>query len=99
MKENGEYVTEKTFTYEITEDVPEGAESNKLNGLTYDPGPKEVTVKVTDKGNGELETEVIYPEEDAETVVFENVYTAEGTGEIEVEKILTGRDWTTTACF
>ena len=77
----------KTFTYTISE-----VADNKA-GYTYDTHVETVTVKVTDKGDGELTVTTTYDEDGA---VFDNSYKASGeTGDsITATKTLTGRDMT-----
>ena len=73
----------KTFTYTIKE-------TTDLDSLSMTAsGEITATVKVTDDGNGNLETEVSYTSDDKIT----NTYTARGEVELEAKKILEGRDW------
>lgn len=67
-----------SYQYEVSEvkdNLPEGVEA-----ITQ---PMSITVKVTDKGDGSLSLEVIYPE-GAEGLVFENQYGADATAKISV---------------
>ena len=85
----------KTFTYEIHEVIPEGAEDQGdgtflLDGYTYDAAVRTVTVKVTDNGDGTMTT-VVSPDDPSENL-FNNVYTAEGDVTLKVFKTLLKRD-------
>ncbi|MBR4024461.1 MAG: Cna B-type domain-containing protein, partial [Firmicutes bacterium] len=74
----------QTYTYTITED-------GFGTGWTADPGKViTATVKVTDKGDGELATEITYDPEDA---TITNIYDAEGEVELEAIKAIEGADW------
>lgn len=68
--------------YTVTEDAGE------LGGITYDTTSFDVTVKVTDDGNGQLVASVEYPENG---VKFTNTYAAEGSVKLKADKSLTGR--------
>ncbi|MBP7403215.1 MAG: hypothetical protein KBA30_11415, partial [Clostridia bacterium] len=70
-----------TYTYRIVEVA--GSET----GMTYDPMVIEVTVAITDAGNGVLNMVPTYP---ADTV-FDNTYEAAGEIALEADKTLTGR--------
>lgn len=62
----------KTFTYEVTEDMPQGADDGKLNGITYDTGKATVKITVTDKnGNGRMGVTV-----NVDKATFTNTYQA-----------------------
>lgn len=80
----------KTFTYEVTEDVPQGADSGKLNGITYDTGKATVKITVTDKnGNGQMGVTV-----NVDKTQFTNTYQAEqvtvdANGALAGTKVLT----------
>ena len=80
----------KTFTYEVTEDVPQGADSGKLNGITYDTGKATVEITVTDKnGNGQMGVTV-----NVDKKKFTNTYQAEqvtvdANGSLAGTKVLT----------
>ncbi len=83
VDETGAPVTEKTFTYTISEtsELPDGI--TKSADIT-------ATVVVTDNGDGTLSTEIKYsPENDTIT----NTYKATGKVEIQATKELVGRDW------
>ncbi len=72
-----------THTLTVTEDA------GQLGGVTYSDASFEVTVEVTDNGDGTLSTVVKYPDGG---VVFENSYAAEGEVALEATKTLTGRE-------
>ena len=73
-----------TYTYQIIE-VNEG-----LGGMTYDSQPVDVTIKVTDNGQGQLESSVSYPSKQPE---FKNSYKAGSTSvAIKATKRLEGED-------
>ena len=72
----------QTYTYTISED-------GFGDGWTGS-GDITATVAVTDEGDGTLSTEVTYS---PETATITNTYTATGSAEIQVSKILQGRDW------
>lgn len=59
-------------------------------GITYDANRKTVKVKVTDKGDGKLDAQVV--SEGSDTISFTNTYTAEGSITLRGTKSLTGRD-------
>ena len=53
------------YSFKVTENIPQDAQNNKLNGVTYDTNETTVTVRVTDKdadGNktGQLTAKVSY---------------------------------------
>ena len=94
----GDIEFEKTGTYEyiIREVMPEEAtEENNytVKGITYDPEPHTVTVTVSkaDDETNALSTEVDY--EGSESLTITNTYDAKGTGQLEANKVLIGRDW------
>ena len=82
VDDEGNYTTEKTFTYTISED-------GFGTGWTGS-GDVTATVKVTDDGKGTLNTEVTYSPENA---TITNTYKATGTATIEATKSLVGRAW------
>ena len=89
----GDLTFTKAGTYKITmkEEIPEEAENNMLNGITYDSDEIVVTYTVADE-NGTLTVE---SKVEGKTT-FENKYSATGsTGDtnLAVNKTLTGRDW------
>ena len=67
------------FTFTITET------KGNLPAVEYDTEPKKITVKVTDNGDGTLDAKVTSGEA---KVTATNVYVAEGTTVLEVEKAL-----------
>ena len=81
---------DKSFTYTINEIIPAGAD--KEGGMTYDTMVLTFTVDVTDLGGGKLSA--VLAAQPADTV-FNNVYEADGTVDIETTvnptKSLTGR--------
>lgn len=89
----GDLTFTKAGTYKITmkEDIPQDAENNMLNGVTYDSHEVVVTYTVSDE-NGILTVE---SKVEGKTT-FENKYSSTGsTGDtnLAVNKTLTGRDW------
>ena len=70
----------KTYTYFINELIPE----DKVAGYTYDETVFEVTVEVTDNGNGTLEIVKTYKDITGEKPVFVNRYDKK---EVEISKI------------
>ncbi|WP_240936833.1 Spy0128 family protein [Faecalicoccus pleomorphus] len=89
----GDLTFTKAGTYKITmkEEIPEEAENNMLNGITYDSDEIVVTYTVADE-NGTL---TVQSDVEGETT-FENKYSSTGsTGDtnLAVNKTLTGRDW------
>ena len=79
----------KTYTYTISETEDFGSNWSKSGDVT-------VNVTVTDNGNGTLKAEAVYGPQGN---VITNTYAAEGLGEILVEKVLNGRDWTDSDTF
>ena len=83
----------QTFTYEVTENVPD--EEEKMEGVTYDTGTKTFTVTVKDDGAGNI-TVTTDPEQ-APLFTVTNVYTPEdveiggdGQAQLQVTKEVTG---------
>ena len=82
-----------TYTFKVTEVVPEKAKDNVLNGITYDSSVKNIIVNVTDNNDGKL---IAVVAEESDALTFTNTYGA-GTGDkdiaaqIEANKILHGR--------
>ena len=72
-----------TYKFIITEDVPEGAVNNKLNGITYDGAEWTLTVKVDDQNSKLTVTDHTYEPKQADSdhqqntnhAVFLNDYT------------------------
>lgn len=90
-----------TYTFKVAENIPQDAQNNKLNGVTYDTNVTTVTVCVTDKdadGNktGQLTAKVSYENDRHETTdlaQFINEYAESGSAKIEGTKNLAGRDF------
>ena len=70
---NVEYNKAGEYHYTISEVVPEGAENNVKDHITYDTIPRNVTVKVTN-GTNKLETEVTYDNGSPTPPTFTNKY-------------------------
>lgn len=68
-----DYNKADTYTYTISEVVPEGAENNVKDHITYDTAPRNVTVEVTN-GTNKLETEVTYDNGSPTPPTFTNRY-------------------------
>lgn len=68
-----EYNKAGTYTYTISEVVPEGAENNVKDHITYDTAEHEVTVTVTN-GEGKLESAVAYDKDPLIPPTFTNKY-------------------------
>lgn len=73
-----------SYTYKVVEDITNAGEG--ITGITTEYS---ITVRVTDKGTGTLDVEVVYPE-GTENLVFENAYGmgAEAQLSINGQKIL-----------
>ena len=84
----------KTFTYYLHEIEP--TDNDKLKGYTYDPNYYEVTVTVSDNGDGTLD---IQKSDSATATEFKNKYEAEGTTTIQATKSLIGGDTNATYNF
>lgn len=90
-----------TYTFKVTENIPQDAQNNKLNGVTYDTNVATVTVLVTDKdanGNktGQLNATVSYENskhQSTDLAQFVNEYAESGSAKIEGTKNLTGRNF------
>lgn len=73
-----EYTKAGTYRYFISEEVPNGTDSTKEAGVTYDAAVYPVTVTVTDDGSGELKAEVSGRlNADGSGADFKNTYKAE----------------------
>lgn len=89
------------YTFKVTENIPQDAQNNKLNGVTYDTNVGTVTVQVTDKdanGNktGQLQAAVSYQNSrnnSTDLAQFINKYAESGSAKIEGTKNLAGRDF------
>lgn len=68
-----DYTKTGTYEYTISEVVPEGAESNVKDHITYDTTEHKVTVNVTD-GTGQLDTKVTYDDDSQDSPTFTNKY-------------------------
>lgn len=68
-----DYTKTGTYKYTISEVVPEGAESNVKDHITYDTTEHKVTVNVTD-GTGQLDTKVTYDDNSQDSPTFTNKY-------------------------
>ena len=90
-----------TYTFKVAENIPQDAQNNKLNGVTYDTDVTTVTVSVTDKdadGNktGQLNATVSYENskhQSTNLAQFVNKYAESGSAKIEGTKNLAGRDF------
>lgn len=72
---NVDYNKADTYTYTISEVVPEGAENNVKDHITYDTVGHNVTVNVTvDKKNEQLDTVVKYDDDSQVPPTFINKY-------------------------
>lgn len=70
---NVDYNKADTYTYTISEVVPEGAENNVKDHIAYDTTKHEVKVVVTN-GEGKLNTEVTYDNGSTTPPTFTNKY-------------------------
>lgn len=70
---NVEYNKAGEYRYTISEVVPEGAENNVKDHITYDTTEHEVTVTVNN-GNGKLDTAVAYDDGSTTSPTFTNKY-------------------------
>ena len=90
-----------TYTFKVTENIPDAAQNNKLNGVTYDTNVTTVTVRVTDKdadGNktGQLTAKVSYTNSGNDSTglaKFVNSYEESGSYAITGTKNITGRSF------
>ena len=73
----------KTYTYTITE-------SGAVAGVTNDSEAKEVTIAVTDNGDGTLQ---VTNSANKTPVIFENTYDATGSTTLAATKTISGRDF------
>lgn len=85
----------KTYTYTVSEVIPDKAENAVLNGITYDK--TQFTVKHTIGYNAENNALVVAvaltgnDDSSASAIVFANIYEAEGTKVLTAHKTLSGR--------
>lgn len=70
---NVEYNKAGTYTYTISEVVPEGAEDNVKDHITYDTTERKVVVEVTN-GEGKLDAAVTYDKGPSTPPTFTNKY-------------------------
>lgn len=70
---NVDYNKADTYTYTISEVVPEGAENNVKDNITYDTAKHKVTVKV-DNGESNLVATVTYDDSSSTPPTFNNKY-------------------------
>ena len=77
----------KDFTYTVKEKIP--ADTSKEGGVTYDTKTYQVTVTVTDNGDGTLQ---VTADKSASDMTFDNSYDASGSINLEATKTLSGRD-------
>lgn len=72
---NVDYNKADTYTYTISEVVPDGAENNVKDHITYDPAAHNVTVNVTiDNKSEQLDTVVTYDDDSQVPPTFINKY-------------------------
>ena len=97
---DGTYKDSATYTYTVSEQIPEGAAQNAdgtyvKDGVTYDGHSEQVTVHVVDRGNGTLA--VTYGDaqsEQAPVLTFVNNYRTDATtAQLSAHKQLQGRSW------
>ena len=89
------------YTFKVAENIPQDAQNNTLNGVTYDTNVGTVTVQVTDKdanGNktGQLQAAVSYQNSrnnSTDLAKFVNSYEESGSYAITGTKNITGRDF------
>lgn len=95
------FIKNGTYTFYVSENIPENAVNNVLDGVTYDSHVETVSVNVTeDYANHTLVAEVTY---DQDGVAFTNTYDASAsTGvptEFSLTKVFEGKTWTTEDVF
>ena len=95
----------KHFEFTVKEAIPEGAVQDqatglwydKATGLYYDGASHDVTILVSDDGNGQLTTTTKVDGQETNVVSFANRYRAQNvsfdTATAHLNKILQGRDW------
>jgi pilin isopeptide linkage protein len=87
-KSFGEVEFTKPGTYKYVVKETKG----NIAGITYDDVEHPVTIKVVDDGNGNLVAEE--GSQLIQTTKSTNTYGASGEGEIKVQTVLNGREWT-----
>ena len=91
------YTAAGDYAYTINEVVPGDAKNNVKDGITYDATVRNVTVHVTDDGEGSL---IPMAEYEGGSALFKNTYAAKGTvqfaGTKSFNKALSGNDFTFT---
>lgn len=97
---DGTYKDSATYTYTMSEQIPEGVAHNAdgtcvKDGVTYDGHSEQATVHVADRGNGTLA--VTYGDaqsEQAPAITFVNNYRTDATtAQLSAHKQLQGRSW------
>ena len=95
----------KRFEFTVKEVIPEGAVKDQTTGLRYveatglyyDKATHDVTIDVTDDGNGQLTVATEVDGKPGNVVSFANKYRAQNvsfdTATAQLNKILQGRDW------
>lgn len=86
------YASQKVFEYVITEVIPD--DTDKLEGVTYDPSVYNVAITVTNS-NGKLIAKITSNEAEVEALKaasFVNTYNAENTLRFPVKKLVAGTD-------
>ncbi|MBR4502128.1 MAG: hypothetical protein IKP22_09595, partial [Clostridia bacterium] len=83
LKVDGEYVKSRQFTYTMTEELGDA------KGYTYATETYEITVTVTDNGDGTLE---VVADRNGKDNSFVNTYEAKGSTVLTGVKILEGRE-------
>ncbi len=78
--------------YVIKEFVPAGATDNKLDGVTYDTRVYELTVTVSDNGDGTLQATYAVEGTTDNSIIFRNTYTVDGSATVTINgnKTFTG---------
>ncbi len=79
-----------TYKYTIREALPDGvdADNKTLDGITYDTHEVEITVTVTDNGQGQLVANV----DKGGSTTFTNTYKSEGGSNVVGLKVLEGKE-------
>lgn len=84
FKEVGEY------EFVITE------QDSGISGVVHDLTPRYITIEVTDDGIGRL---VAVKKAGSDELKFKNTYVAQGTLNLPITKVFTGREWSDTDIF